>query len=83
MERHAESIMQKEPHMHVSCGVINAQTTQFSSRKIFQSVLLRIFRYETYPHSFSESWIEHEMRAFNWILIVVSAESNTNISDFV
>jgi hypothetical protein len=45
--------------------------------------MINIYRYETYPHSFAESWIEHEMRAFNWILIVVSAEKNTKICEFV
>jgi hypothetical protein len=40
-------------------------------------------RYETNADSFTESWIEHEMKTFNWVLLAVSAEKNVRIADFV
>ena len=39
--------------------------------------------YATLGSKISSSWIENELRAFNWILIALSALTKTPIADFV
>ena len=83
LERTSAGRLQGKRPLHIASWVVDSQQAGGSSRPFSESVRLFRLSYELNKDCFSECWIEHEMKAFNWILIALSALRNVRIREFV